>query len=99
MVVGGTTGQLLKCTKNISTSTRFSIFNNYLYDYKTNVHSKHVVFPRLASFSCDCRRFHYTDFFQNSRETRTTFTKLSPQEVSVIFNSYLIRYQYILNIK
>lgn len=80
MVVSGTTGQLLRCTKNISTTARYSVFNNkYHYDHKTLVNSNKVlVFPRLTSCYCDCRRFHYTGY---SRDTRTTFTKLSPQEV------------------
>lgn len=83
MVVGGTSGQLLRWTKNVSNTARYSVFNNkFLFDYKTHVTSQNVVvFPRSLYFYCDCRRFHYTDYFQNSRESRSNFTKLSPQEV------------------
>lgn len=95
MVISGTTGQLLKCTKKFCTSVRYSIFSSkYLPDYKSNVNLKNVIFPELL-FSCDCRRFHYTDYFQNSRETRTTFTKLSPQEVRLFYNLSFRKHLYI----
>lgn len=85
MVVLGSTGQLLRCTNNVSKTARYSVFSSKFFnEYKTHVTvQKVVVLPRLISY-CDCRRFHYTDYFQKSRESRTTFTKLSPQEVSLV---------------
>lgn len=85
MVVNGTTGQLLRRTKIVGTTAKFNVFSNkYIFDNKTKVNCQSaVVSPRLTPFNCKCRRFHYTGYPQNSRETRTTFTKLSPQEVSL----------------
>ncbi|CAH0547596.1 unnamed protein product [Brassicogethes aeneus] len=85
MVVGSRTQQLLKCGKNASFSNQikfgrsFYTFGNrkYVNQAKNFGSSKENSFVRL----CDCKRLH------SSRETRSTITKLSPQEVDSILRA------------
>lgn len=86
MVVAYRTQHLIKSSKNMTISKTFSFSSNSLpyvhknyFNYTKNVPSilRHGTLVRLC---CTCRRFHSTDYFQTSRESRAGLT---PQEVSI----------------
>lgn len=93
MVVTCKTGQLLKAGKNVTTSpyslpTCYSLFSGKKYlNYIRNA-SLSKYDSRVAK-QCDCRQYYSSDYFPFSRESRTSFTKLTPQEVSH-FIKYII---------
>lgn len=91
MVVSSRSQQLIKTSKNVnyasklkfSTSSTSLLFRNYV---QTSCVSEELPNKKFQDVRLcfECRRFHSTDYFQSSRESRsrTALSKLTPQEVS-----------------
>lgn len=85
MVVACRTQHLIKSSKNMTISKKISFSSSSLpfvhknvFNYTKNVPSISR-YDTLVRLCCACRRFHSTDYFQTSRESRAGLT---PQEVS-----------------
>nr|XP_023015402.1 pyruvate dehydrogenase [acetyl-transferring]-phosphatase 1, mitochondrial [Leptinotarsa decemlineata] len=84
MVICYKTRQLMKTSKYVTSSPGL-YFSTYMPFRKKLFSVMKRDTKEIGPLSCDCRRFHSTDYFQTRKETRAA--KLSPQEVDVILRA------------